>query len=206
MAGEMGGMTKTVRFLQEENQRLLELNEELREENSYLRECLKSIMGLQRVVTGLDVQAELESLLNRIIYEAVRLVDAVDGSLLLIDEERKELVFAAVRSDLQEMLQGFRIPLDTGIAGWVASQREAVIANDVSQDERFSTMVDSTIQFRTQSLLCVPLLSRRKVLGVIELVNNFSGRPFEQRDLDMVLTLAPIAATAIDLAGLASQE
>jgi GAF domain-containing protein len=94
------------------------------------------------------------------------------------------------------------MPVDTGIAGWVVAHREPVIANEIDQDERFSAAVDRMFQFRTQSLACVPLISRSLVLGVIEVVNKFSGQPFDERDMDMLMTLAPIAATAIDLAGI----
>jgi GAF domain-containing protein len=198
----MGGTT--VRFLQEENQRLLERNEELSEENLYLRGTIKSLRGLMGVVAKFDVKADLNRLLNRIVYEAVRIVDAVDGSLLLVDEEKQELVFVAVRSDMKEQLLGHRIPLDTGIAGWVVRHQEPVIANDVRQDERFSSLVDQKIHFTTHSLLAVPLVSRKQMLGVIELVNKYSDEPFNDRDVETLLLLAPLAATAIDLAGLES--
>jgi GAF domain-containing protein len=82
----------------------------------------------------------------------------------------------------------------------VATHQEPVVANDISQDDRFSPEVDRMFHFRTQSLTCVPLVSRGKVLGVIEVVNKFSGRPFDDRDVEMLTMLAPIAATAIDLA------
>jgi GAF domain-containing protein len=206
MSSKMGGIATTVRFLQEENQRLSQLNEELMEENSYLRDCLKSIRGLQGTVENLDTHIDLQRLLNRIVYESIRIVDGVDGSLLLVDDATQELVFVVVRGTLQEQLQGYRIPLDTGIAGWVMTHREPVIENDVKQNDRFSSVVDSMFQFRRQSLMCVPLISRDKVWGVIEVINNFSGRPFEERDLEMLLTLAPLAATAIDLANVTAEE
>ena len=204
MTGEASGAT-TVRFLQEENQRLLERAEELQEENSYLRECLKSMRGILWAASHLDARVELQRLLDRIIYEVLRMVDAEDGSLSLIDEETQELVFAVVRGTLQEQLQGYRMPMDTGIAGWVAKHREAVSVDDIAQEPRFSSLVDQAFQFRTQSLASVPLVSRGRVLGVIEVVNKFSGRPFDERDLEMLSISASIAAMAIDLASIEEQ-
>ena len=67
MSEKISGLSTTVRFLQEENQRLLEKNQELKEENSYLRACFKSIHGLQRAVSKLDAQTGLRSLLDRIV-------------------------------------------------------------------------------------------------------------------------------------------
>ncbi|MBN1581083.1 MAG: GAF domain-containing protein, partial [Anaerolineae bacterium] len=195
MASGMDATATTVRFLQDENQRLQDSNEELREENTTLRECLKSVRGLQQVIANLNTREQLQPLLDRILYEALRVVDAADGSLVLVDHETEELVFVLVRGALKEKLQGHRMSLDTGIAGWVATHREPVISNETDQDDRFSATIDRTFQFRTQSLACVPLISRGLVLGVIEVINKFSGHPFDSRDMDMLMTLAPIAAT-----------
>jgi GAF domain-containing protein len=189
----------TVRFLQEENQRLIERNEELEEELSLLRATLKSLKGLLGTVVRYNPESDLRRLLHRIVYEAVRIVDAMDGSLLLLDQPAHELVFVVVRSELSQQMEGYRMPADTGIAGWVVTHQEPAIVNDVYQDKRFSSSVDKTFQFKTQSLLAVPLISRGKILGVIELVNKFSEEPFDDRDVETMSLLAPIAATAIDL-------
>jgi len=200
MRTEVSGTTSAVRFLQEENQRLHQRTVELEEANSYLRDCLKSIRGLQWAVEKLGDQVELQGLLDRIIYEALRIVDAEDGSLSLIDGETRELVFVVVRGALQEKLQGYRLSLDKGVGGWVATHQEPVVVNDINEDDRFSPEVDRLFHFHTRSLASVPLVSRGKVLGVIEVVNKFSGRPFDDKDVEMLTILAPIAATAIDLA------
>lgn len=197
-----GGTSTTVRFLQEENLRLLEQNQGLQEENAYLRETLKSLRGLLGAVARIDVNSELDRLLNRIVYEATRIVDAVDGSLILVDHEKQELVFVTVRSHLRERLVGYRMPIDEGIVGWVVAHQEPVIANDVAHDERFSTTVDRYLAFVTRSLMAVPLVSRGQVLGAIELVNKFSSPHFDERDLETLSLLAGVAATSIDLAGM----
>ena len=196
----MSGISSTVRFLREENQRLLERNAELEEENEHLSESLKSLKGLLGVVVNYDVEEDLRRLLSRIVYEAVRIVDAVEGSLILIDRETQELVFVEARSETRDQLVGHRMPLGTGIVGWVVEHQEPVIANDVRQDERFSSSVDQKIKFTTRSLIAMPLISRGTILGVIEVINKFSDEPFDDRDVETLSLLSPIAATAIDLA------
>ncbi len=196
----LSSTTTTLRFLQEENQRLRTTNERLSEEVSGLNNVLKSLRGLQQVISHLDMRVELQPLLDRILYEALRVVDAADGSLMLFDEEKNELVFVLVRGSLAETLQGHRMPADTGVAGWVMKRQEPVIANNVQQDDRFYAAVDMLFHFRTESLACVPLVSRGRTLGVVEVVNKFSRQPFDEQDLEMLMLLAPIAAAAIDLA------
>jgi GAF domain-containing protein len=200
MGVAMSGISATVRFLQEENQRLLQRNAELEQENEGLSESLKSLKGLLGVVVNYDVEEDLHRLLSRIVYEAVRIVDAVEGSLILIDQETRELVFVEARSETRNQLVGHRMPLGTGIVGWVVEHREPVIANDVRQDERFSSSVDQKTKFTTRSLIAMPLISRGTILGAIELINKFSDEPFDDRDVETLSLLSPIAATAIDLA------
>ena len=206
METRMDGMTTSVRFLQEENHRLRQQNENLKEELSYLQKCFKSIRGLQRAITRLDTKSDLMPLLDRILYEALRVVDAIDGSLMLIDQETQELVFVVVRGELQEQLQNYRMPYNQGIAGWVVTHQEPTISNDITQDKRFYDAIDQTFHFSTRSLLCVPLVSRGKILGVIETINKFSGFPFDERDIEMLSTWASIAALTIDLVDLESEQ
>ncbi len=200
MVEPMRGLASTVRFLQEENQRLLERSEQLGRENAYLHDTLKSLKGLVDTVARLDVTEDLERLLNRIVYEAVRIVDAVEGSLLVVDPGTEELVFVAARSEMRDRLIGYRIPIDTGIVGWVIQHQEAVTANDVRQDARFSSAVDQAFQFTTRSLLAVPLICCGQPLGAIELVNKYSDQPFNERDIETVSLLSPIAAMVVALA------
>ncbi|MBN1935125.1 MAG: GAF domain-containing protein [Anaerolineae bacterium] len=200
------GTSTTLRFLQEENQRLRAANDQLSEEMSGIKDVLKSLRGLQQVISHLDTRVELQPLLDRILYEALCVVDAADGSLILFDGDTNELVFVLVRGHLAETLQGHRMPADTGVAGWVMAHGEPVIANNVQQDERFYAAVDMLFHFRTESLAGVPLISRGRVLGVIEMVNKFSGHPFSDKDLEVLMLLAPIAATAIDLASVVAEK
>ncbi len=206
MGGQRDEITNIVRFLQDETQRLQHENVELQEENAYLHEYLRSIRGIQRALSTVEARGQLKPLLDRIIYEALRMVDAADGSLSLVDEEAQEVMFVVVRGTLHDQLEGFRTSMDEGLVGWVIAHEEPAIANDIGQDARFSPAIDLRFGFQTQSLICVPLISRKKVLGVIEVVNKFSGRPFDERDLDMLSVLGLIAAAAIDLAGFQCDE
>ena len=206
MGGQRDEIANIVRFLQDENQRLKQEGQDLQEKNAYLRECLRSIRGIQRALSSVEARGQLKPLLDRIIYEALRMVDAADGSLSLVDEDAQEVLFVVVRGTLHDRLEGFRMPVNDGLVGWVIAHQEPAIANDISQDARFSPAIDTRFGFQTQSLICVPLISRKKVLGAVEVVNKFSGRAFDERDLDMLSVLALIAAAAIDLAGFQCSE
>ena len=65
---------------------------------------------------------DLIDLLDDLLAAALAVVDASDGSLLLLDEDTEELVFAVVRGSARNQLTGFRLPPGKGIAGWVAGR------------------------------------------------------------------------------------
>jgi len=189
----MNSSTSTLRFLQSENRRLREENESLREEVLALREYMKALRTLHQATQTFTAEQQLEPLLARIMYAALRVMDAADGSLALLDESTGQLV-----GELKSSLQGYRIDKGMGIAGWVAAHGEPVIVNNAHQDRRFSSFVDDSFGFRTNSLICVPLIVQGRVIGVIEVLNKFSGEAFTDTDLDLLTILASMAAVAID--------
>jgi sigma-B regulation protein RsbU (phosphoserine phosphatase) len=136
-------------------------------------------------------------LLDRILESALASISAKDGSLLLVDEETDELAFVVVLGDVREMLAGHRMALGEGIAGWVAANREPVMIGDAHFDPRFSPAVDRDFDFRTNSMLCVPIIYADNVLGVIQALNKMDGEDFNEGDLALLGVVAQLAAAAI---------
>ncbi len=183
--------TQLLRAVQQENAAL-------KEEVSRLRDYVRSLQSLSRAAQQLLSEKDIMTLLDRTLYYALTVLDARDGALLVTDEEKNELAFVLVQGQVREKLPGYRIPYSEGIAGWVAEHREPVIANNAHADSRFSSRVDETFNFKTYSMVCVPLVARDKVLGVIEVLNKSSGRDFAEADQDLLSLLAVIAAMALD--------
>jgi signal transduction protein with GAF and PtsI domain len=190
--------TQTLRLLQRENADLKDENERLQEEVLALREYLRGLQALQQDAQAITSAQELELFVGKVLYTAMKAMDAADGSLLLVDYDTDELVFAVVKGTLQSKLRGYRISKTTGVAGWVATHAEPLIVDRPWLDDRFYSRVDETFGFKTISLLCAPLLGQEKVIGVIEVLNKFSQQAFNEIDLDLLTILAHIAAEAIE--------
>jgi GAF domain-containing protein len=190
--------TQTLRLLQRENIDLKEENERLQEEVLALREYLRGLQALQQDAQAITSAQDLELFLSKVIYTALKAMDAADGSLMLVDYDTDELVFVVVKGMLQSTLQGYRFPKTAGVAGWVATHAEPLIVGNPQLDDRFYSRIDEAFGFETISLICVPLLSQDKVIGVMEVLNKFSQRAFDEVDLDLLTILAHIAAEAIE--------
>jgi signal transduction protein with GAF and PtsI domain len=190
--------TQTLRLVQRENIDLKEENERLQVEVLALREYLQGLRALQQEAQAITSAQELESFLSKVLYTALKAMDAANGSLLLVDDNTDELVFAVVKGTIQSELRGYRIPKTAGVAGWVATHAEPLLVGRARLDDRFYSRVDETFGFETTSLVCAPLLGQDKVIGVIEVLNKFSQEAFNEVDLDLLTILAHIAAEAIE--------
>lgn len=189
--------TQPFRAIQQELVRLKDENGSLRTELQHLRNAVHALSRLEYSLDRITPQTDVISLVNGILSSALSAVDSENGSLQLLDEANKELVFVEVQGPNRESLLGYRLPADEGVAGWVAQNRAPRLVPDTNSDARFSPLVDETIGFRSQSLICVPMTAGERTLGVIEVVNTRSGQPFAEKDQDILMLVARLASLAL---------
>jgi GAF domain-containing protein len=186
------------KFLKEEATRLAKENSDLREDLRAQRQTVRALSALYYVSQNITPEVDVLSLMGEILDAALGVLKASDGSLMLTEEDSGDLVFTVVRGAAAERLVGYRLPRGLGIAGWVAQHRQAQIVRDVRRDPRFYASVDEALGFSTRSMVCVPVyLDDGRVLGVIEVLNKLSDGEFTQEDLNLILIVAQLAATAM---------
>jgi phosphoserine phosphatase RsbU/P len=188
-------MNSLLAVVQKENARLTQENSELRTQNRNLREFINFLHQIARMRVESD--NDLLPVLEAIFHKALWILDAPDGSLLLLDEDSQELAFVIVRGELAESLRGHRIPATEGIAGWVIQHRQPTLVRDVRRDPRFSNRIDQEFSFRTQSIAAAPLIGNGKLLGVIEALNQPGDQPFSDEDVALLELLCRFAGEAL---------
>lgn len=157
---------------------------------------------VHEVAGSLTSELNLAPLLHRIMRSAVEVMTASAGSLLLFDELTDQLIFEVVEGGGGESLKGIRISLGTGIAGWVATHRKPLIVDDVNTDERYYQSIAKSFNFEFTSLLCVPMISHNKLIGVLQVLHSTPGRYFGSLEQQLLITFAHQAAIAIENARL----
>ncbi|HEU5087238.1 MAG TPA: GAF domain-containing sensor histidine kinase [Roseiflexaceae bacterium] len=162
---------------------------------------LRELHLLYEVGQALASNLDLQSLLEDIKQRVPEVMNAERCSIMLMNEATRELVLEAVDAHTNEARE-FHIPLDRGIAGWVASNGIGQIVNDVEQDPRWFDGVARDVDFVTRSILCAPLRSGDRVVGVMQVLNKRNGEPFTEQDLQLLTTLASQAAIAVENARL----
>jgi GAF domain-containing protein len=183
-----------LRTLKEEIAELKRDNSALKDQNSKLWKVVRSLNELKSSFQIVSSPAELLEMIMDILTIALEAVDSANGSILLLDEETDELVFIAVKGARQEELTDFRIPADSGVAGWVKTQKKPALVQDVRKDDRWISAVDQSIGFHTQSLMAVPLIFEERVLGVMEVVNSLSEDHFTNADLSLLELVGRLAS------------
>ncbi len=166
---------------------------------------------LQRKLRQAQTLMELSALVNstldtreirkRAIEAATCLVNAETGSLLLLDAATGELFFEVALGEKGASLKEVRLAPGQGIAGCVAERNEPLIIHDVAADPRFYGGADARSTFTTRNMVCVPVRTKDRVIGVLQAINKREGG-FDEEDRDGLLALANQVAVAIENAGL----
>jgi len=149
------------------------------------------------VAKALTSSLDLDSILQTIMEKMAEFFRPDTWSLLMVDEEKNELYFAIAVGTAAEALKNVRLKVGEGIAGWVAKHGERLIVPDVYSDPRFSKRIDEMTKCETRSIICIPLRSKLRVLGVIQLV-NVDMRNFGDQESFFLQSLCDYAAIAIE--------
>jgi signal transduction histidine kinase len=160
---------------------------------------------LLEVSVDLASTLDLDALLQHIVDAAKELTECEATSLLLYDPATRHLHFEAATGALFGGGDRIVVPMENSIAGWVYHHGEPLHVEDALGDTRFYREVDVLTRFETRSVLCVPLRTTDKTVGVIEAINKTKGA-FEDEDQRLLQALASQAAIAIENARLFQQS
>jgi len=149
------------------------------------------------VAKALTSSLDLDSILQTIMEKMAEYFRPDTWSLLMVDDQRDELYFAIAVGSAAEALKNVRLKVGEGIAGWVAKNGERLVVPDVMNDPRFAKRIDEMTKWETHSIICVPLRSKHRVLGVIQLV-NVDMKNFSDREEFFLQSLCDYAAIAIE--------
>ncbi|MBI3537562.1 MAG: GAF domain-containing protein [Chloroflexi bacterium] len=173
--------------------------EKLRRENARLN-ALVPLYEVSRAFMGM---IELDELLNKIVVTAQKESRAETVSLMLLDDDRRELRIAAAVGLPRAVIETQRIALGEGIAGRVAQRGEPLmLAEGLPLDPEVQRAMGKP---EILSALSLPLTTRAQVIGVLNLSRKRGAEPFTLAALEFATVLASQAAVAIEQTRLIKQ-
>lgn len=155
--------------------------------------------SINEIVTALTSSLDYKEILSIIMQQISVLLHPKNWSLLLLDEKTNELFFEIAVGEKADKIKDIRLKIGEGIAGWVAEHGKPLLVPDVEKDPRFSPKADKISSFNTKSIICVPVNSKGKTLGVIQLINYCDiEEQYEEDDLRVLSILADYTAIALE--------
>ncbi len=162
----------------------------------------KKFLILQQISRTIAATNNINALSNIILDLAIEYTNTEKGSLMLINERNELYILAARGFDLR-FIETYRIKMGEGIAGIVAQNRSSFLVEDIDKDERFKQKKRD--RYKTKSFISCPLISRDKLLGVININDKKDGAPFKEDEFDLLKVIADQAAVALENAFLMNQ-
>jgi len=156
-------------------------------------------LEFMKVVTEISSELKINSLLQKVMDEATRMLNAERSTLFLNDEKTSEL-WSEVGQGLKAMQ--IRIPNHAGIAGTVFTTGKTINIPYAYADLRFNPAVDRQTGYFTRSILCVPVVNQHgKVIGVTQVLNKRGG-PFSHEDESRLRAFTAQISIALEYAKL----
>jgi GAF domain-containing protein len=147
-------------------------------------------IGLAMVSSNFDLEKVLNFSMDRI----RKILGVEAGSLFLKEKDRLKVAIAF--NTKVDVVKKFRLKIGQGIAGHVAAGGESMIVNDTGKSSQFFPDIDKHTGFKTRSVLCVPLVAQKKLIGVIEVLNKVNG-DFGAEDEAILSSLAGSISVAL---------
>lgn len=156
------------------------------------------LLKLIEITKIINATLDIGKLLTNVMESIKGILVSEASSLLFYDERTKELIFKVATGDKGEKLtEKYRFKDTEGIAGWSARNKKAIIVNDVYSDQRFNPTFDKITGFKTEAIICAPLLFKGKLIGVAEGVNPIGRKIFTEDDMYLFNLFAEQAVMAV---------
>ena len=169
-----------------------------------LRQRNNELTTLQRISQNLTSRLEYTEVLSTIAEQAAAILSADKAAIFQYDESADDLAIVAAHK-LSPRYRHLRLRIGEGVAGRVAARRAPLIVEDALSDQRLRVSRELIEAEGYRSMICVPLMFRGAVIGVIS-VYSVAVREFVEDELRIIASFADQAAIAMANARLYEQS
>ncbi|HID03850.1 MAG TPA: GAF domain-containing protein, partial [Desulfobacterales bacterium] len=161
------------------------------------------------VASSIHAVLDPDEMLQKILGTIKKVFHIEGASIAIHDAANSEFYFLrTVEDDINEKHRNnadpLRFPDHLGVAGWVLRENHAAIIPDVSKDDRFYRGMDEKEDFVTKSMICLPLRTRKGLLGLLYVLNKIDGK-FTEKEGNLLETLSGWIAISLENAQMYGQ-
>lgn len=160
---------------------------ELEQRVENLQFAIQELTVLKDLAIAAGQTSDVDQMLDTIVEKSIRAVRAEQGSILLVTEEKDAPLKTLIRhEDNKSRLMTYKVSIS--ITGWVLKHLKPLKVDDLANDPRFNVSEQESREIR--SLLCIPILSGARLLGVLMVTNKNGHEPFSDSDLRLLTIIA----------------
>jgi K+-sensing histidine kinase KdpD len=145
---------------------------------------------------SMEAREEIQEMFQLAVKVIAEMLSVKMVSMMLLDQEKKELFIKVAYGLGEEVVENVRVPLGGGIAGKVVESGEPLLVKDVERSGVKSE--PNNPQYETKSLISVPLKIGTVVIGVINVNNKTNGQPFNDDDLALLISMSERLAKVVE--------
>jgi GAF domain-containing protein len=165
--------------------------------------AVKRMEALAAVAQTISAESYLDRILQAIAEMVAETMDSPVCSIMLVDEDRRELVISAARCSSPDYLHKLPLKIEDSLIGRVVREARPVIVSNVLAEKQY-LYPELARKTGLASLLSVPLFAREKVIGTINIYTH-EQRSFTDEEVGFVKAVAGQAAIAIENARLMNE-
>jgi len=159
---------------------------------------LDDLLVFHQLARSLTSSFDLDTILRTILEQMEKFIEAELWTLLMVDEDRKDLYYAIAAGGQEKALRDLRVKIGEGVAGWVVEHGETLIVPeaDAESDARARQSGRATSR-HVRSVIALPLRGRKGTCGAIEIFNPRADK-LSDYTIAFLHILADYAAIAIE--------
>lgn len=175
---------------------------QLREENLRLKRAVDELSMLNDLARAIGASVNSKDIMDKIIKRALRAVDAEQGVIALVAKQPNDVIKTVARA-MVTSTERQPLHLSQGLLGWMYLNQKPLIVNDIREDERFKGLQAGDF---VSSVLCVPLMIKSELMGLLAVYNRKGGANFTADDERLLGILAAQSAKVVESARLYEEQ
>lgn len=175
----------------------------LQRENEQLRRAVQELSTLLDLARAIGASLDSADIMRTIINRSLKAMNAQQGVITLVDRDRKLPTATLVRATVSSTNHQHPFHITESLLGWMYLNKRPLSLNDPRTDERFSGVEWDP---EVESLLCVPLLIKSELNGILTVYNKKDGARFDSNDERLLSIIASHSAQIVENARLHEEE
>ncbi len=169
----------------------LKLEMEIEDLSSEIVSLYEELSLLYSISNKMGSEMDVDTICRQVLEEVDKLLSPQNLSLMLLDSSKKRLYTRHSTGRNSESARSFTADISAGLIGHVLQTGEAVTVCDIRADKRI------TLPYPAKSILCVPLMTDNRALGLLLVCDKRSGEEFWSRELKLMTMFASEVAASI---------